>query len=434
MVNASPLKTSVSTSDLALSAVPSAESGSRRQGGSFSIQDVERGMLMSRSALGTARSPVKPSGHQATDSVQSTLSSLVSTEVSDSAFADDDDIYNLPPNPPFAYRANRSNGSSVNLPQTPPDTHSALQPIAMVPVRSGSPARGHKPASSAGSSNLNLTNGHAKGKSSVDLPGSAAAFDLDDDLLDVIEAATDVAFTAWLKLAEDIGGLPSRHLRTDSDGSDIRSIRPDTISPKDHANMLELLSTSETVTSQLRESLMGIRADPHSGHSEKSLHSRQALHAQSEAFVKTVVQVTGLVMKLSSQHAFSSAVRQCCAKLVQFTREFAILFQVSHTRPGTSASAYAASNHSQSQTSLLNHPHLANGHASRQQTEGSRSSSPVSAMTLTAARRRFAASSDNLSQPYSADGSQVSSAMAGTPKSAGLRGLRLPSRQAALGR
>ena len=435
VAQASPLKTSMSTSDLALSATPSVDrygSGSRRQAGSFSIQDVERGMLMSRSALGSARSPVK-AGHQATDSLQSTLSSLVSTEVSESenALADEDDIYNLPPNPPFAYRANKSNGSSINLPQTPPDTHSALQPIAMVPVNSGTPARRHQTTSSAGSSNLNLA-GYGKGRNtSVDLPGSASNFDLDDDLLDVIEAATDVAFTAWLKLAEDIGGVPngSRHMRSDSTNSDPRSARPATISPKDHSTMLDLLSLSETVTTQLRESLMGIRADPHS---ETSMHARQALHAQSESFVKTVVQVTHLVMELSAQHTFSAAVRQCCGKLVQFTREFAILFQVSHTRPGTSTSAYATSSHSQSQTSLLGHPYLAgNG---RNQHDGSRPSSPVSSMTLTGARRRFAASSDNLTQPHSADGSQASSATAATSRSAGLRGLRLPSRQAALGR
>ena len=437
LAQASPLKTSVSTSDLALTVSPGADragSGSRRQGGSFSVQDVERGMLMSRSAPGNARSPSKASGHQPTDSVQSTLSSLVSTAVTDSDHAleeDDDDIYNLPPNPPFAYRANRSNGSSVNLPQTPPDTHSALQPIAMVPVSSGNSTRGHKTTSSAGSSHLHLANGYAKSRNaSVDIPGSAGRYDIDDDLLDVIEAATEVAFTTWLRLAEDIGGLPSsRHGRSDSSSSEMTSARPAGISPRDHNTMLELLSTSETVTTSLRESLMGIRADPHS---EPSIHARSMLHGQSEAFVKTVVKVTELVMRLSAQHTFSTAVRQCCAKLVQFTREFAILFQVSHTRPGTAASTHVSSAHSKSHAhaNSSGHPYMDR----RTNGDSSRSSSPVSATTLTGARRRFAASSDNLTQPHSADGSQGSSATFGTPRSAGLRGLRLPSRQAALGR
>jgi hypothetical protein len=82
------------------------------------------------------------------------------------------------------------------------------------------PARSrHAPQSSQGSSHLSAPNG-APRKLSVDVrpPTPASATLYDEEFLDVIERATDVAFAVWLRLAEEIGisQPPFMHSKSDS--------------------------------------------------------------------------------------------------------------------------------------------------------------------------------------------------------------------------
>lgn len=470
----SPLHQSVSapnasqespTAAATTSRAPGVAAKSRRQAGSFSTQDVERGMKMGGSPGGPETGLGDWRRHQSSGSSQSLLARMEESDAEDEArmlsALDDEELDSMLPNPPFALKAGVSNSSAgtLNLPQTPPDHPAALQPIAMIPTSSQNSRRGfHNPSSSSGSSHLVQSYGVPR-KLSVDIrPPTAASAGIvtqfDEDLLDVIESATDVAFTAWLRLAEDIGASspPSEsgnqvngHSKSSSQSSlssgpytPIDSRRPNTISTKHYAELLNLLSSSESTTSTLRETLMAIRANPSSS-------STTLLHAHAQAFVKAVVKVTELVMKISATHNFPSGVKSCCAKLVTFTREFAILFSVSNMRPGTSASTRSGITMGQGSRSTSpmpfssrSTPRSASGSGfNRSISTGAESSNedllhpnpPHSAISTINSSSGGSWSSSTAS-PISA-GYQTA-VMNGAPASAGLRGLQLPSRQAAL--
>lgn len=266
--------------------------------------------------------------------------------------------------PPFPLRAEPEPPAD----QTPPMVTSFSQP-----ARSR-----HNQTSSAGSSYLSAPAGpHRNLSFDVRPPTPASATLFDEDLLDVIETATDIAFTVWLRLAEDIGAsaAPYTHNKNDSISSTSSgrlglslmprdSRRPTTIPSREYHELVSALSTAEQITTTLRETLMGLRANPFA-------FAHSSLQDNAQAFIKIVVRVSGLIKNLSVAHTFGISVRQALSRLTQATRECAILIQVSSLRPTQSTPALVPSS----------------------------------------------ASTEDLGQPYSASGS-------------GLRGLHLPARQA----
>ena len=343
-INASPhpaQTTAVTSAEVpAAPPTPTAVKGSRRrQAGSFSMEDVEKGMLMgspgapSETSLAEETRPPY-NRHRPSESAQIVLEDQ--TEESEN---EEETLMPLPM-PPFA-KSSRS-GSTTGIPMTPPELSQHPQLIGMVPTNS---RRGHHPSSSAGSLSAGMSGPLRKLSVDVRPPTPASATLYDEDLLDVIETATDIAFTVWLKLAEDINASSSAtspvislstisHQKSASQSSlastvdSIRpSSRPDTISPKFHSELVLLLSHAEQITTALRESLAGLRANP-------LTWNYTSLPEDAQAFIKTVVKVSELVKIISAGHTFPQGVRQSCSKLTQATRECAILIQVSSLRPG----------------------------------------------------------------------------------------------------
>lgn len=321
---------------------------SRRQAGSFSTLDVERGMLMG--SPGGKRSDDHSSSqfrHRPSESAQ-----MVLTEETEEKEAGEETLMSVPPIPK---KATSPSGAPPGIPITPPELSQPLQPITMVNASSQPPRRGHGPQSSSGSSHaLSISSSLPPlRKLSVEVrpPTPASATLFDEDLLDVIETAIDMAFTVWLRLAEDVGASspPFRsHAKYSSQSSGSTQLesariaaplppidssrRPNTISPKHHTELLQLLSQAEQITTTLRESLMGLRANP-------LAYSYTTLPDDAQAFIKTVVRVSELVKAISTTHSFPPGIRQSCSRLTQATRECAILIQVSSLRPGSSTPA-----------------------------------------------------------------------------------------------
>ncbi|KAL1411068.1 RAM signaling network component [Vanrija albida] len=280
---------------------------SRRHAGSFSTQDVERGMLMG--------SPSAPR----TDwpDLSRTIYEDGEGELPAGAMP-----------PPFPLHA------EPEPPAAPPHMVTSFSQ----PARSR-----HAPQSSQGSSHLSAPNG-APRKLSVDVrpPTPASATLYDEEFLDVIERATDVAFAVWLRLAEEIGisQPPFMHSKSDSMSSsgsgglrlahDAR--RPATIPVRQYADLVSLLSTAEHVTTKLRESYMGLRANPFS-------FTNTTIPDDTHAFIKTVVSVSQQIKTISTSHTFSQQIRSNLSQLTQSARECAILMQVSSLRSSASTPA-----------------------------------------------------------------------------------------------
>lgn len=339
-VNASPAQITATgmapVPEVAETPVPDRGGRNRRQGGSFSMQDVERGMLMG--------SPGAPPGETSEEGASymrhrpSASATIVLEDQAEESEGEEETLMPLPL-PPFA-RTSRS-GSASGIPVTPPELTQNPQPITLVPNGSSHARRGHHASSSAGS--LNAAPGPLR-KLSVDIrpPTPASATLYDEDLLDVIETATDIAFTVWLKLAEDINSSESpisiRHQKMGSQASlastaeSRTSDRPSTIPARYHTELVALLSRAEQVTTTLRETLAGVRAN-------LSTWSTSTLPDDAQMFIKTVVKVSELVKIISATHSFPQGVRQSCSRLTQATRECAILIQVSSLRPGASTPA-----------------------------------------------------------------------------------------------
>ncbi|ODO10734.1 hypothetical protein I350_01331 [Cryptococcus amylolentus CBS 6273] len=302
----------------------------RRHAGSYSGQDVERGMMMG-SPLPEANHDSKEDEyhHARAESGTITLPSPEDEETSEYGASNHAMAHMDHPHPPFAFEK-----------------------------------RGHHPSSSSGSSHaMSLASGFAyPRKLSVDVrpPTPASATLFDEDLLDVIETATEVAFTSWLRLSEDIGASPSLpnhgiHHQSQSSNASSRNIdmgfghtskRPSNITPKQHTELIHLLSVAEQTTATLRESLMRLRANP-------SSLPTTTLPDDAQAFIKIVVKVSELVKAISGTHSFPVAVRQTVGRLTQATRECAILIQVSSLRPGQGTPAPIPPSHSASSRSAF---------------------------------------------------------------------------------
>ncbi|WRT67282.1 uncharacterized protein IL334_004249 [Kwoniella shivajii] len=404
----------------------------RRQAGSFSSLDVEKGMLMG-SPGGTKAAELATDQLSTPGSYLRHRPSESATIVLDQQAEESEDEIEAPPPPPFPVSTTSPNGTPFTVPGTPPDVMPSHHPIAMVPTHSRQ--GNHHPSSSSGSSHaLSFATGNPPPptrKLSVDVrpptPSSASVFD--EDLLDVIETATDIAFTCWLKLAEDVGASsppfsngPTIHQKSGSQSSILSNAesarlghhpftpidnprRPPTISLKHHSELLHLLSIAEQTTAGLRESLMGLRANP-------TTYTTTTLSDDAQAFIKTVVQVSVLVKTISATHNFPMNVRQACSRLTQSTRECAILIQVSSLRPTSSTPSGIT----------MGIPMSANNTNSRPLSPmypSSRSQEDLGIIPHSAGYNN-----STMSTPWDPNHNQRE----------GLRGLQLPSRQMALGR
>lgn len=284
---------------------------SRRHAGSFSTEDVERGMMM-----GT---PVAPSRTDWPD-----LSRTI---------FEDNEVAEATAPPPFPLHA-EPEPPHMTPPQGP--QRESLPPI--VTSFSQPPRSRHAAMSSAGSSFLYAPN-LGQRSLSVDIrpPTPASATLFDEDLLDQVETATDVAFTVWLRLAEDIGASSQQftHGKDDSISSTNSALHPEghrngRLPSRQYNELVSNLSIAEQVTTTLRESLMGLRANP---------FAYTSLPDNAQAFIKIVVKVLELVKLVSGVHSFSVPVRQALSVLTQATRECAILIQVSSLRPSPAAAS-----------------------------------------------------------------------------------------------
>jgi hypothetical protein len=392
----------------------------RRQGGSFSTHDVEKGMMMGSPGIPKPGDsmPLSHLRHRPSESAHSALSQMGESDM------DDDPTIALPP---FPIKAISPNGTAATIPFTPTDVPST-QPWSAGPAGSFGQRNGHgfghKQMSSGGSSHgLSITTAPSAPfrKVSVDIrpPTPASATLFDEDLLDVIETATENAFTAWLRLAEDTGAssplsTERTHSKSGSQSSFVSnpdsfrngfmplgpSKRPSTISAQHHAELLALLSHAEQTTAVLRESLMGLRASPASQH-------RTTLPDDTQAFIQVVIRVSGLVKAISVNHSFSTAVRASISRLTQSAKDCAILMQVSSLRPTGSGSGPTPLPYS------------------------TRGMSPHHRSQLSLTSSGQGGSSDDLTGPASA--STPGSAGWGS-SGGGLRGLQLPRRQMAMNR
>ena len=281
----------------------------RRQGGSFSTQDFERGMLM---ASPVATKSSHGSAHRPSASEQ--LSTTAMTDIEEQEV-----IAPLKESPPSA-------DDTHGVPITPPDISSpTVQPIVMTQSSQ------HGPSSSSGSANGFVFGSHAHvappprlttdGRPSTPTPATV----YDKDLLEVVEAATEIAFDVWLKLAEDVGITQSRpshsnHPSTSSAGS-TDSARPSALQPKHQAELAHELRAAESITSKLRETLLSLRANQN--------YADTTLSEDAATFIKAVIRVSELVKAITRSHTFDPIVRAALSRLTQVTRECAILMQVS---------------------------------------------------------------------------------------------------------
>ncbi|CAK9784043.1 hypothetical protein CC85DRAFT_281931 [Cutaneotrichosporon oleaginosum] len=259
----------------------SPRSKSRRHAGSFSAQDVEKGMLMGSPVSQRHEWPGPDMGR-----------------IFEGAEGEGADV------PPFPLHAEPE-------PPMPPSRHA--------PTLSGSSFRSAR--------NLSFD---------VRPPTPASATLFDDDLLDQIELATEVAFNVWLKVAGEIGAAdaPYTHSKADSVGS-VNSQRllsatdgrrPPSIPARHYAELVASLGSAEHVTSTLKETLAGLRANPFAP-------TPWPLHDHAQGFIKTVVRVMEQLRAVMVRHTFSAPTRQQLSRLAQLARECAILIQVSSHRP-----------------------------------------------------------------------------------------------------
>ncbi len=207
-------------------------------------------------------------------------------------------------------------------------------------------------------------------------PGSAATI-VDDGVLDTLEQASDIAYTVWVRVQDDLSFSPSSNSALYSPGGlqlappPLGSIEvsPKTIPPPSHRSkrvrdLLATLGIAEELTRKLREALMEVRAydfDQNltpagsSGSSARSLIPAQArLSTDAQSFIRIVVKVSEQIIKLqnSREHTFPTSVKTLLAKLTTKTRECGILMQVSTLKPGgmSIADSYIMSSRGSSST------------------------------------------------------------------------------------
>lgn len=399
-------------------------SRSRRQGGSFSTHDVHRGKLMGSPNSSKESLPLGYVRHRPSTSAQSGRMQQM-----EESGAEEDQYVSLPP---FPIKAISPNGTAATIPLTPTDVAQA-QALGIAPDSKQNGRHNHKATSSAGSSHApsGITGLPAAfRKLSVDAgpPTPTSATLYDEDMLNALDDATTIAQTAWDGLAEDIESVsprsntPSRlasHSQTslleppDSANSFIsfqqstESLALDRqggISAKQHTELLAVLASARQTTSTLIEALRTAREGPR-------MYASSTLPDAAAAFIKTVIRVSQLVKQISTTHSFPRHVRSSITRLTQSARESAILMQVSSLRPSGLTPAPSSANAIPLRRAVSPATHRSQFSQSsfRPSTNGSHEDLPSRSISQTSLVSR-------------------------TPHKEGLRGLQLPTRQAAMNR
>lgn len=326
---------------------------SRRNAGSFSSEDVQMGMM-----LGPSDAPLSLAGEDSGGSTDSGLmippprSGRREVKLPPDGIVieeDEDKVTDGLARPSPVWTHLRRSASDDITMNTPTSDDGPLEP-PRPPF-----AQRHGQSSSTGRlANLNGTASHRQmgavyGDASTPVPptpGSAATL-VDEGVLDTLEQASDLAYTVWLRLTEDLHTLP-----------------PDSVS-KRVEDLLSSLGVAEELTRKLHESLMEVRAydseqaSQHmtpagsSGSSARSLIPAQArLANDAQSFIRIVVRVSEQIIALqtSREHVFPLAIKTLLAKLTSKTRECGILMQVSTLKP-TSSTAPTESRGSSSASS-----------------------------------------------------------------------------------
>jgi hypothetical protein len=296
---------------------------SRRHAGSFSAEDVQTGMMLG------------PDG-------------LVSAASSDSGSRD------MPMIPRKAsHLRQESTASQVILEadeEDDQDDASVSMPPIKNPSREGSFAR-HGPSSSAGSmKSFGAIRSHLRREGHLDgtppTPRSAATV-VDEGVLDTLEQASDIAYTVWLRLSEELRdphdqastpgrlGLAKLNTSTSSPGHGGSSPLPRS---ERVIELLARIAMAEETTRHLHESLMEVRAGAHSGSYAYGSGpvpgiAEVRLPHNAQSFIKAVVKVSELAILVSKERPLPISVRSLLAKLTSKTRECGILLQVSTLKP-----------------------------------------------------------------------------------------------------
>jgi len=247
-----------------------------------------------------------------------------------------------------------SSASQVILEANEEDEDGDEGSISMPPIKStsreGSFAR-HGPSSSAGSlKSFGAIRSHLRREGYLDgspsTPRSAATV-VDEGVLDTLEQASDIAYTVWLRLSEELRDPPQEQQTSTPGRLGLAKLNTSVNSPVNGGassqprseRVIELLARiamAEETTRHLHESLMEVRAGAHSGgyaYSTTPGSAETRLPSNAQSFIKAVVRVSELAILVSKERPLPINVRSLLAKLTSKTRECGILLQVSTLKP-----------------------------------------------------------------------------------------------------
>ena len=297
---------------------------SRRHAGSFSAEDVQTGMMLG------------PDGHP-------------------SAPSSDSSSQNMPMIPRKASHLRQESTASQVILEADEEDEQDEASVSMPPIknssREGSFAR-HGPSSSGGSmKSFGAIRSHLRREGHLDgnppTPRSAATV-VDEGVLDTLEQASDIAYTVWLRLSEE---LRDPHEQASTPGRlGLAKLNMSTSQSPSHGQasslprserVIELLARiamAEETTRHLHESLMEVRAGAHSGSYAYGSGpvpgiAEVRLPHNAQSFIKAVVKVSELAILVSKERPLPISVRALLAKLTSKTRECGILLQVSTLKP-----------------------------------------------------------------------------------------------------
>jgi hypothetical protein len=292
---------------------------SRRHAGSFSADDVQAGMMLGPDAFHSAGSSESGSKDMSLSARRPSHLRNESTATQIILEADEEE---------------EEEEAEEN------DTAAEMPPITSLPMsREGSLGR-HGPSSSVGSlksfgamrSQLRR-DGHLE--TVLPVPKSAATV-VDDGVLDTLEQASDIAYTVWLRLSEELstsnsatGRLGLAKLSVDAGASPRRGHFPS--SPR-VIELLERIAMAEETTRHLHESLMEVRARATYGASNGTGAEVRLPH-DAQNFIKAVVRVSELAILVCKERPLPVSVRVLLGRLTSKTRDCGILLQVSTLKP-----------------------------------------------------------------------------------------------------
>lgn len=356
---------------------------SRRHAGSFSAEDVQTGMMLGpvdglSTSTSAATSASPDSIHSASGLPPVSSSSIISRKSSShlrqSSTASqvileadeegqDDDEDDDPTAEVTAHPDNLVMMPPVSSVQTSSREGSFGAHRYLRDHQQQQPQQHHGPSSSTSSlKSFNALRSHLRREGYLDAtssppaptshssnPPKSAATVVDEGVLDTLEQALDIAYTVWLRLAEDLqdparepGKLGLTKLDTGSSGSGGGGAT--SVGSPNVKELLDRIVKAEGTTRHLHESLMELRAQANPEYTTlgpTAGEAEQRLPHDAQSFIKAVVRVSELVILVSQERVFPVSVRTLLAKLTSKTRECGILLQVSTLKPITLANGQA---------------------------------------------------------------------------------------------